>query len=119
MKGLLSIMFLALASQSAFADCDCLITPFPRSCAKECMAKVLAKAHYTDLNGTLGLSSSTSMKILEVPERDKLKSIDEYARVLNKQQLAEVQQKLSNIDTRAVASIFGSDEPRRKMPAKK
>ncbi len=77
------------------------------------MGKVLAKAHYTDLKETLGLSFSTSMKILQVPERDKVKSIDAYARVLNKPEFAEVQQKLSKIDSRAVASILDSDEARR------
>jgi len=70
------------------------------------MGKLLAKADYIQLRESLGLSSSTSRKIFHFPEREKVTSIDAFAKVLNEQEMTEVKEKLNNIDYRTVASIF-------------
>jgi hypothetical protein len=106
----LLIAALLVASKTCFADCDCLIIPFPKSCAKECMGKVLAKADYIQLRESLGLSPSTSRKIFYFPDKEKVKSVDAYAMVLNGQEMIEVKDKLSKIDGRTVASIFQQGE---------
>ena len=104
------IAILALWSHATFGTCDCTIVPFPRSCAKECMGKLLAKADYIQLRDSLGLSSSTSRKIFHFPEREKVTSIDAFAKVLDGQEMAEVKQKLSNINSQTVASIFRNSD---------
>jgi hypothetical protein len=98
------IAILSLSSHAAFS-CDCTIVPFPPSCAKECMGKLLAKAGYIQLRESLGLSSSTSRKIFHFPEKEKITSIDAYSKVLDGQEMTEVKEKLSKIDSRTIASI--------------
>jgi len=115
---LFCVLLVALSARAVFADCDCKIVPFPRSCAKECMGKALATAHYSDLTEKLGLSSSTSLKVLNTFDPKKVRSIDDYEKVLNKKEMAEVKLKLNSIDEHAVASIFGNDQTRRTGAAK-
>jgi hypothetical protein len=105
---LLLIAALLVISKTSFADCDCLIVPFPKSCTKECMGRVLAKADYIQLTKSIGLSSSTSSKISNFPGREKVTTIDTFEKVLNRQQMAEAKEKLSRIDSKTVTTIFKS-----------
>jgi hypothetical protein len=106
---ILSVAILIMSARAAFGSCDCTIVPFPPACVKECMGKLAAKADYKDLTKGLGLSASTSEKIVTFSDRPNVKSIDAYEKVLNKQELATVKDKLSKADKRTVASILSPE----------
>jgi len=101
----ISIVAMAVLTHTGLGECDCTIVPFPRACLKECMGRLVSTANYKQLTISLGLSPTTSRKIVNVPERHKLKSIDAYAKVLNNQELSTVKEKISQADKETVASI--------------
>jgi hypothetical protein len=115
MKLPLFTLVIAFAARSTFAECDCTITPFqPPSCAKECMAKIAAKATYGELTGLLHIEASVSKKIIDFPERASATSIEAYRGVLSDSELATYKAKVGNANPKVLTTILHEDKKKDK-----
>jgi hypothetical protein len=99
-----------IISSSAFADCDCTITPYKPDppCFMTCVSKILAHAPYDELTSKYGLSKDVAQKVIDAREKGTDKSTGWYTKTLNSADITHIDAKFKSLnDSGSTKSSMG------------
>lgn len=106
-KGIIILSFLMLAEISFAQTCNCTIYPFkPASCRRQCNAKILKSATFSELKLILGLNEAVATKITN-SDTSKIQSLDDYKVLLKRAEYNLLTETMENaVNTARVQYFF-------------